>query len=159
MQLYFLRHGEAGKKAEWEGDDRERPLSGAGMERMKQVAAAIVSLSVRPDRIVSSPLVRARQTAEIMARTLKPPATLDIDDRLAPGFGPAKLAEIIGEHSDAEALMFVGHEPDFSQTIAACIGGGRVECRTGGLARVDIASKKAIHGTLLWLVPPLLLAP
>ena len=55
--------------------------------------------------------------------------------------------------------MLVGHEPDFSATIAACIGGGSVECKKGGLARLDIDDPDSLSGTLVWLLPPRVLAP
>ncbi len=57
------------------------------------------------------------------------------------------------------ALLLVGHEPDFSRTIDRCIGGGRVELKTGSLARVTMSDPAALSGTLAWLVPALVLAP
>ncbi len=158
MDLYFLRHGEAGKKDDWTGQDRERPLTEEGIERMKEVASTIAAMRLGVELILSSPLVRAQQTAEIVARALRPHALLRADARLAPGFGSDELAQVIRENNDRKALMLVGHEPDFTETIAACIGGGRIECRKGGLARVEIADIATLHGTLLWLIPPRVLA-
>jgi len=84
---------------------------------------------------------------------------LAVDDRLSPGFGPEELGGIFREHRAASALMLVGHEPDFSSTVAACIGGGRIEFKKGGLARVDFESPHSLSGTLVWLLPPRVLAP
>ena len=159
MVVYFLRHGEAGKKDEWQGDDSERPLNKEGMERMKQEAAAIARLDLGLDLIITSPLVRARQTADIVARELHMRESLAIDDRLAPGFGREAFAQILKKHSARKALMLVGHEPDFSEVIAASIGGGSIECKKGGLARIDIADPATLRGVLLWLIPPRVLAP
>ena len=159
MELYFLRHGEAGKKDEWEGEDAERPLNKEGVSRMKQEAEAIAGLDLGLELIITSPLVRARQTADIVARELGMQKSLVIDDRLAPGFGRDALLQLLKKHSGRRALMLVGHDPDFSQTIAACIGGGRLECKKGGLARVDIDDPATLHGTLIWLMPPRVLAP
>jgi phosphohistidine phosphatase len=159
MELYFLRHGEAGKKDEWDGDDAERPLSKDGIARMKQEASAIAGLDLGLELIVTSPLVRARQTADIVARELHLRESLVIDDRLAPGFGRDALVQVLKKHAGRTSLMLVGHDPDFSETIAACIGGGRVECKKGGFARVDIDDPASLRGTLIWLVPPRVLAP
>jgi phosphohistidine phosphatase len=159
MELYFLRHGEAGKKDEWDGEDSERPLSREGITRMKQEAAAIARLDLGLELIVTSPLVRARQTADIVAKELDMRERLVIDDRLAPGFGRDALAQVLKKHADRRALLLVGHDPDFSETIAALIGGGRVECKKGGFARVDIDDPVTLRGTLVWLVPPRVLAP
>jgi phosphohistidine phosphatase len=159
MELYFLRHGEAGKKDEWEGEDTERPLNKEGTARMKREAAAIASLDLGLELIITSPLVRARQTADVVARELGMQKSLVIDDRLAPGFGRDALVQLLKKHAGRKSLMFVGHDPDFSETIAACIGGGRLECKKGGLARVDIDDPTALRGTLIWLVPPRVLAP
>ena len=93
MELYFLRHGEAGKKDEWEGEDSERPLSKDGIARMKLEASAISDLDLGLELILTSPLVRARQTADIVARELDMRDRLVIDDRLAPGFGRDALAQ------------------------------------------------------------------
>jgi phosphohistidine phosphatase len=159
MELYFLRHGEAGKKDEWEGEDGERPLNKEGVARMKQEAASIAGLDLGLELIITSPLVRARQTADIVARELGMQKSLVIDDCLAPGFGRDALLQLLKKHSDRKSLMLVGHDPDFSETIAASIGGGRLECKKGGLARVDIDDPTTLRGTLIWLVPPRVLAP
>ena len=159
MDIYFLRHGEAGKSGGGRGGDAERPLTEEGVARMEREAALIATLRLGLDLIITSPLVRAQQTAEIVARELRLLDTLAIDDRLAPGFGPNELRALLREHRANTALLLVGHEPDFSQTIAACIGGGRIECKKGGLARVDFDDPDALSGRLVWLLPPRVLAP
>jgi phosphohistidine phosphatase len=68
------------------------------------------------------------------------------------------LARVVRSHADAGALMLVGHEPDFSQTIGSLIGGGRVVCKKGGVACVNVPDIRAMEGDLEWLVPPGLLA-
>jgi phosphohistidine phosphatase len=157
MQVYFLRHGEAEKNGQ--GEDSERPLSRDGVARMKQEASAIAGLDLGIQLIVTSPLARARQTADIVARELHLRESLAIDDRLAPGFGRDALVQVLKKHAGRKSLMLVGHDPDFSEMIAACIGGGRVECKKGGFARVDIDDPSSLRGTLIWLVPPRVLAP
>ena len=158
MEIYFLRHGDAGKSGGSMGD-AERPLSKEGTAGMEREAATLAALRIEPDLILTSPLVRARQSAEIVARRLRRLDALKIDDRLAPGFDTAALREILSEHRARAALMLVGHEPDFSRVIASCIGGGRIECKKGALARIDVEDPGKLSGTLVWLLPPRVLTP
>ncbi|MBK9776268.1 MAG: phosphohistidine phosphatase SixA [bacterium] len=156
MKVYFLRHGPAGKRGEWKRDDAERPLTVEGIEKMHRIAATLAALDLGLDAIVTSPLVRAKQTAEIVAQALEMP--LKEEARLAPGFNPELLRAILLDHPGAKAIMVVGHEPDFSATIGALIGGGSIICRKGGLALVELPDAHSHKGELLWLVPPRILA-
>ena len=158
LKLYFLRHGQAGNRQEWQGDDSERPLTAEGKTLMKREAAAIRKLELPLDLIISSPLVRAFQTAEIVAKAQGASARLITDDRLASGFGPKHLAAILAEHRGVRGLMLVGHEPDFSQTISLVTGGGRLTMKKGALAYVEVEDPASLKGSLVWLIPPKVLA-
>jgi phosphohistidine phosphatase len=158
MKLYFLRHGSAGQRGEWTGNDFDRPLTEEGKERMARQAATLAKLGLNLDLIITSPLIRAYQTAEIVAQRLNMAEELVQDEGLAPGFGPDQLAKILQAHPDANALMLVGHEPDFSETISHLIGGGRVIVKKGGLACVDMPDPASLQGDLVWLIPPSVLA-
>ena len=158
MKLFFLRHGLAGDREEWKNNDFKRPLTKEGRARMKREAANIAELKVEPDLILTSPLVRAYQTAEIVAKELDLMDKLVKDDRLAPGFRQSELFKIVRAHSDASALLLVGHEPDFSAVITYLIGGGRVTCKKGSLAYVDLPDSSHLRGELIWLIPPKMLA-
>jgi phosphohistidine phosphatase len=153
-RLYFLRHGLAANRSEWSGDDSERPLTSKGQALMAREAQTIAQLGLQLDLILTSPLVRALQTARIVAEALGMQERLQADERLAPGFGMPALAEVLKERSGVSALMLVGHEPDFSETIGALIGGGRVVCKKGSLARVDLPDDGSLAGDLVWLIPP-----
>ncbi|MGA2641553.1 MAG: phosphohistidine phosphatase SixA [Spirochaetia bacterium] len=159
MELYFFRHGDAGAAEGWKGSDAERPLSREGTVRTEKEAAAIALLRPTLDAILTSPLVRARQTAEIVAKILRRAKLLVVDERLKPGFGSAELKQILAEHRSLRGLLLVGHEPDFSRVISACTGGGRVECKKGSLIRVDMDDPSTLTGILVWLLPPRVLAP
>jgi phosphohistidine phosphatase len=158
MKLYFLRHGEAAERLEWKGDDAERPLTEAGRERVARSAAVLAGLNLELDAILTSPLARARQTAEIVAKTLHAKDKLVYDSRLGIGFDKDQLAEILHDHAASEALMLIGHEPSLSETISTLIGGGRIVCKKGGLACVKLGDQASLEGELLWLIPPRLLA-
>jgi len=159
MDLYFLRHGDALGKDEWKGDDNARVLSEEGVARMHREAKALAGFALGISLVLSSPLARAMKTAEIVAAALGLKDSLFPDKRLSPGFDLPALQEILAERAEVGALMLVGHEPDFSEVIAACIGGGRVECKKGGIARLDITDPLKPRGSLLWLLPPRVLAP
>ncbi len=158
MIVYFLRHGLAEERETWKDDDALRPLTEKGKQQMEQTAEAITRLIPDLDAILTSPLVRARQTAQIVAKKLEMVESLEEDTRLSPGFGMAELIEIIEEHAGAEGLVLVGHEPDFSSTVSDLIGGGRLVFKKGGLARVDLVALDPPRGQLVWLIPPKVLA-
>jgi phosphohistidine phosphatase len=139
-------------------DDDLRPLTPRGIERMGREAQTIRKLNLGLDAIITSPLTRAQQTAEIVAEELDLLDLLFIDERLSPGFGPGDLAAILEEHDQAEAVMLVGHEPDFSLMIEHLIGGGTLVCKKGSLARVDLRDAGPLAGELVWLIPPKALA-
>ncbi len=158
MRLYFLRHGMATERPDWKGDDAERPLTDEGKVRIERSAAVLAGLDLELDAILTSTLARARQTAEIVAHALHGGDKLRQERRLGPGFNRDRLAEILRDHTGAEALLLVGHEPSFSETISALIGGGRIVCKKGGLACVKVDDRTTLKGELLWLIPPRLLA-
>ena len=158
MILYFLRHGQAGLREEWKGDDALRPLTQQGMKNMVKTADLFAELKLGLDLIVTSPLARAFQTADIVAHRLDMGEQLIQDERLSPGFSIDDLALILQDHTQAQNILLVGHEPDFSLTIGALIGSGRLVWKKGGLARVDITNTAPLQGELVWLLPPKLLA-
>jgi phosphohistidine phosphatase len=148
MQLYFLRHGEA-DWPHWTRPDDERPLTDFGKKEVRQVAKFLNRFKVKPDLIVTSPLPRALQTAEIAAQQLK--TKLRQDEALEPGFGISELRTVLKRHS-SKVLMLVGHEPDFSSVISA-LTGGFLKISKAGVALVDI-DPETEKGRLLWLFPP-----
>lgn len=157
MKIYFLRHGVAYEREEWQGEnDGLRPLTDDGIKDMKREAKMLRDMSLKLDAIVSSPLVRARQTAKIVAKKLD--MEVQQDELLKPGFDVEALGALLARHSSDRRLMLVGHEPDFSRTIAQLIGGGTVDMAKGGLARVDTdGDTRPLRGSLIWLLTPKLL--
>ena len=154
MELYFLRHGPAGSRGRWTGPDEERPLTDEGKALIEREAATFAALGLSPDVIVTSPLVRSYQTAEIVARRLGVVDRLVTDERLAQGFGVRELRGVLNDHPDAVTAMLVGHEPDFSLTVGELIGGGNVAFKKGALGRVDARDASLGDAELVWLLPP-----
>jgi phosphohistidine phosphatase len=148
MQLYFLRHGEADWPG-WSKPDDERPLTDFGKKEVRQVAKFLDRLKVKPDLIVTSPLPRASQTAEVAAEQLK--TKLRQDEALEPGFGISELRSVLTRHR-SKVLMLVGHEPDFTSVISAFTGAS-LKLSKAGVALIDI-NPETEEGKLLWLFPP-----
>jgi len=148
VELYFLRHGEA-DWPNWKKSDDERPLTKHGKKEMHEVAKFLKRLKAKPELIVTSPLPRASQTAEIAAEHLK--LKCREDKLLAPGFGRKELERVLKKHP-AESLIIVGHEPDFSHTVEQ-LTGGAVKLSKAGVALVEL-DRSWRSGRLLRLFPP-----
>ncbi len=157
MQLYIVRHGPAGDAGDWKGPDRERPLTTSGKQLMLHVAERLDELGVTVDAIVTSPYVRATQTAEILARALHRTDQLETDARLGAGFEIADLMSLLADYADLSSLMIVGHEPDLGQAICELIGAERLKMKKGTVALVDLPDPHTSRGQLQWVVPPALL--
>jgi phosphohistidine phosphatase len=125
--IWLLRHGDA--EAGEGKPDAERELTEKGQRQSRDAGKAFKALGVRLEVCLTSPKVRAKQTAELACEPIGCP--IEEDDRLAGGnFDPLELAAGRGE------LMLVGHEPDFSGAVAL-VTGSRVKIRKGGIAALD----------------------
>lgn len=150
MRLYFFRHAIAHDAGE-DMTDAQRPLTKSGIANTERAAQALVALGVKPDILYSSPLVRARQTADILAPALG--VLVDERKEVAPGFSITALEVLLHGMDHGAEVLFVGHEPDLSRTVSSLVG-GRVVMKRGGLARVDIMSYEPLLGELVWLLAP-----
>lgn len=148
MLLYFMRHAEAEDVGE-EGDG-SRQLTERGVQRTEEAAAALHALDLELDLILSSPAVRAVQTAEIVAAVLEVP--LKKERILGVSLGLTELEAALEEHNMQANVLLVGHEPDFSAVIGQLIGGGRVEMKKGAVACVACQGIARGGGTLRWLM-------
>jgi phosphohistidine phosphatase SixA len=152
--LYFLRHGDAGPYRGAD-DDAARELTAAGVDALVAAAPLWRALNLRPDVVLSSPLARARHTAELVVAGIglsNPPI---VDDRLQPGAGWGDLARSMAAHPDARRVMFVGHEPDLSSLICLLTGAASVRLRPGGVACVEFPGiPEPGAGELAWLLDP-----
>ena len=158
MRCYFLRHGIAVDAGDWRGVDFDRPLTREGIERIEREARTIAALDLGLEAIVTSPLVRARQTAEIVAKELEARDRLIESAYLGLDFDLDRFANVLAEHPGANAILFVGHEPGLSRTIGHLVGGARVEMKKGSLACVGLPAASSLDGELFFLLPPKVLA-
>jgi phosphohistidine phosphatase len=156
VKVYVVRHGEA-EEHEPGRRDEERELTGPGRAEFEQVVAGLAVLGVRLDAILTSPLIRARQTAEILARALPgpPPAQADA---LAPGGSFESIFRAL-RSPDAEArIALVGHEPSLGALVSLATTGVASDgtpLKKGGVACVKFAGTPRPKGaTLAWLLTP-----
>jgi phosphohistidine phosphatase len=154
MRLFLLRHGIA-EPASGDMADFDRPLTAEGHVELEVIARGLLRLRMRPDRILSSPLVRARQTAEIVGPVLG--VTVELADELSSGALFDDFQRLLRRHSSTTSLLLVGHEPDFSDTAATLIGAhdGSLTLKKAGLIRIDLDSRaEPGRGRLRWLLTP-----
>ena len=157
MLLHFLRHADAGDPVAWTGPDTARPLSDKGRKQAKRLGDHLASIGFTADAFITSPKIRAAQTAEIVAESLG--ARLSIDDRLAGGLEIDVLDAVLADAGDPARVVVVGHDPDFSELLSELVG-TRLEMKKGAFARVEIERPlRAGGGTLRWLLPPDALKP
>ena len=138
MELYLLRHADADTMAE---TDDARPLSEKGEGQGKKVARFFEARRIAPARVLSSPVLRALQTAEIVVAHLG--LELTVVPWLACGMRPAEALKYLQEYAGEPAVMIVGHEPDFSGLAAWLLGlpsGEHVEIRKASLTRLTVAA-------------------
>lgn len=158
IALHLLRHAHAGDPARWDGPDALRPLSAKGRAHAARLAALLAALDEPPDRVVSSPKVRARETAEPVAAALG--LGLEIDERLAGGLDAGLLAALLDAGGERRRPCLVGHDPDLSLLLGSLVGSPALALRKGAIARVDLPGGvvRAGTGILRWLLVPELLA-
>ena len=154
LELYLLRHADAGDSSLWTGVAAERPLSKKGRRQAKNLARLLKDLGLRVDAVITSPLVRAAQTAKPVAKATGVDAVTD--ERLGYDFGKGELGAIVKELPlDVQRVVLVGHDPGFTD-VASLLAGTHIPMAKGALARFDLADRKvrAGAGDLRWLLPP-----
>ena len=163
MNLFILRHGIAANPGE-DGlpknlKDAERPLTPKGKQRLWSVTEAMRTLELKFDAVVSSPLLRARQTAQIVTEALELRRKLILTDHLAPEGSPQLLIEQINSLGPrAKNVLLVGHEHYLSKLLALLIAGNTtvaIDLRKGGLAKLEVEELRCGRcATLAWLLTP-----
>jgi phosphohistidine phosphatase len=159
MNLYLLRHGVAAAKDDpaFESDS-ERPLTKKGVKKFRKAARGIERLGITPDVIFSSPLVRARQTADIVAAVLNKESDIEEIPELAPESLPEQLTSALKNVHDKEHVMLVGHEPFLGKLAAFLVNGKNnsdsvIPLKKGGICRIEIEGLPPTQpGQMHWLL-------
>ena len=162
MKLYLLRHAIAcARDPHRFPDDDARPLTRRGRVRMRVAAGGLRKLGIEPKVIHSSPLVRAKQTAEIVAAAMKPKAKVRVAQALAPGRDPFRIFRSLRDKNGRDEVVLVGHEPDLSKFAGLLLSGApavMMKWKKGGLCCIELPETPAPGGgRLLFQATPRML--
>jgi phosphohistidine phosphatase len=155
-ELYLIRHGIAEERGDAWPDDGKRPLSEGGMTRLRKSMRGLAKLELTIDVILASPLVRTRQTAEIVAAGLQPKPPIVVVDSLAPGGSQSAVFSDLEKQGRKTRLGIVGHEPGIGELAARLIGSRHaIEFKKGAICRIDVDElPPSGPGELRWFLTP-----
>ena len=155
MNLYLMRHADAGVSRENPVLDAKRALIKEGKQQCMLMAGVLSALKVQVDVIISSPLKRARQTAQFVGTEIGFDQPVLTSDALAPNGDYAAFQQLIGSFTSREGVLVVGHNPNLAQIIGRLMTGnghaGNIRLRKGAIARIDMAKRPP---QLHWLIDP-----
>lgn len=155
MIIYFFRHASAGQKKPNPKKDEKRPLDDVGISQSTEMGRVLSAMQASVDAVISSPLKRATQTAALVANEIGYEGKLHIESALRPEAKYEQFREMLRRYSKQEAILLVGHNPNFSRFLGNLIAdnGGRahVDLKKGAVARVESEQKKMV---LQWILTP-----
>jgi phosphohistidine phosphatase len=158
MKLFLLRHGIAvDEDPGGQGSDRERPLSAKGIKRMRKAAQGIARIEDSFDRILTSPYVRAVQTAQIVAEILNLRDRVEEVEELGIKSSAERVAAKLNDYRELNSLLLVGHQPLLGQTASCLLTGStamNIEFKKGGLCRIEVDALPAKSAALNLLLTP-----
>ena len=158
-ELYLIRHGIAEQRGDAWPDDAKRPLTDRGIARLKKEARGLARLGATFDVMLTSPLVRARQTADAIASTFDPRPSIVVVESLSPGGGYQTVLADLEKQSRRSRIALVGHEPGIGELAARLIGSRHpLEFKKGAVCRIDFETlPPAGPGALRWFLTPKIL--
>ena len=153
-ELYLIRHAVAEERGESWPDDAKRPLTDAGTARMRKAARGLVKMGVAFDVVLTSPYVRTRQTAEIVATAYDERPPIVAIDSLAPGGSVQSVLSDLERQTRRSRIAIVGHEPGIGEFAARLIGSRHsIEFKKGAVCRIDVdALPPSGPGDLRWML-------
>jgi phosphohistidine phosphatase len=157
IELYLVRHAIAAERGPNYPDDRERPLTSEGIARFKQAVAGLKELEASVDLVVTSPLVRAAHTAELLVAGLKKKPRVEQLEALSPGGRLPAVLEALGTFSKRyRRIALVGHEPDLGELAAKLLQArGGIQFKKGAVCCIELdGALPNGPGVLRWLLPP-----
>ena len=153
--VYFLRHANAGQHKTDPAKDQKRALDREGIEQCGLIGRTLAALDAHVDVVVSSPLKRATQTASLVGNEIGYEGKLHLDPALAPEANFEQFRRLLQKHSNAEALLLVGHNPNLSDFLGTLLSPTRnpagIELKKGAVAKVDLGKRA---GLLQWCITP-----
>ncbi len=158
-QVHLVRHGIAEELSDLFPDDAKRPLTEAGVASFRRGIRGLSRAGLKLDVVLTSPLLRARQSAEIMAAECAPKPAIVVAESLAPGGTHQALLAELAKHAKRARVALVGHEPGMGELAARLVGLRQpLRFKKGAVARIDLDDLPPTGlGELRWLLPPKLL--
>jgi len=157
IELFLVRHAIAAERGPNYPDDRERPLTSEGVARFKRVVEGLKDFDVKLELVLTSPLVRAAHTAELLVAGVGGKPRLETLDALSPGGRMAQVLEAVAKYSKrAKHIALVGHEPDLGELTARLLRArGTIEFKKGAVCCLELdGAMPTGPGALKWLLPP-----
>ena len=155
MDVYFLRHANAGESLPNPKQDEKRPVDELGIEQSQRMGRVLAVLEVKPDAIISSPLTRATQTAALVAKQLGFEKSVLLEDSLRPDAQFEDFRDLLRRHTKQKAIMVVGHNPTLSEFLSLLISdeatGSTIELKKGAVAKVELKRRRPL---LQWILTP-----
>jgi phosphohistidine phosphatase len=152
-ELYLIRHGVAEERGDAWPDDAKRPLTDDGTSQMRKAARGLARLGVAFDVVLTSPYVRTRQTADIIATAFQERPPVVAIESLAPGGSIQSVLSDLERQTRRSRIALVGHEPNIGE-LAARLAGARypIEFKKGAVCRIDVKTFPAGPGRLRWFM-------
>ena len=159
FELYLVRHGLAEERGEAWPDDAKRPLTAEGLSRLKKSARGLGRIGVAFDVVLTSPLVRTRQTAEIVSGEGDPRPHIVSTESLAPSGTYQEVIAELEKHTRRTRIALVGHEPGIGELAARLVGTRHpIEFKKGAVCRIDLDGlPPSAPGDLRWFLTPKML--
>ena len=158
-ELYLIRHGIAEERGDGWPDDRKRPLTNAGLSRLRREASGLARLGAGFDVVLTSPLVRTRQTAEAIASQFDPRPPIVAVESLSPEGNYQAMLTDLEKQSRRSRIALVGHEPGIGEFAARLAGSRRpLVFKKGAVCRIDLETLLPTgRGSLRWFLTPKIL--
>lgn len=158
LELYVIRHGPAGKSIEDESMDDGRPLKKKGKDKMKDIAKGLKELKICFDTVLTSPLLRSKESAEIVNEYCGNDKEVTVTELLSPGSSYTNLIKFLNKLKDSKRIAIVGHEPFLSGFVSYCLSNNKnslMNLKKGGVLMVEVDEViKPGKCVLSWLMEP-----
>jgi phosphohistidine phosphatase len=158
LRCVLFRHGIATVREEWTGKDADRPLTDKGKRKVRRAAAGLKQLDVRPSHMLTSPLIRAVETARLLHVTFAVGSPLQLVDELLPDAPPEKMISLLHDLPPGSCVLCVGHEPHLGMTASMLLSGrlsGAFPLKKAGACLIELPlPAKSGRGRLIWWLTP-----
>ncbi|MBH0178309.1 MAG: phosphohistidine phosphatase SixA [Nitrospira sp.] len=159
MDCVLIRHGIAVEPEEWDGSEENRPLTEKGRKRVLRTAAGLAALDCKPTHVLSSPLLRAHDTARLLRTVVCPSRKVMTCDELAVGSTPERIVALLRSFPAESILLCIGHEPLLGEAAALLLCGKPMTSfpmKKAGAARIHFPGPvKPGQGLLQWWLEPM----